>query len=604
MRIVVCVKWVPVLGALRFDPETRRLVRDGVPGEVSSFDARALGGALALRAAHGGEVVALTMGPPGARDGILECLALGADRAVHLLDPVLAGSDTLATARALAAVLTREQPDLVLFGRASTDAETGQVGPEVAELLDLPQATVVRRLTVDPAARTFVAERETDEGFETVTGPLPAVVTAAEDLAAERFPTKVERQGAAAKPIRTVSAADVGLAASDVGAAGSPTWVAGLEQVESPRRGEIVAGDSPEAIAAALGDRLRALVAALGDERPSLPARAAREGAPLWVVAEMGATGPKPVTAELLAKAALLAARLGGPVEALVLGGDDAHAAALAAAGADRVLVVDDPALVPYTTDAHAAVLADAIRTRGPRLVLLASSVRGRDLAPRVAARLGLGLTGDAIDLDVDGEGRVRQMKPAFGGTVVAPILSHVRPDMATVRPGILHAARPDRSRVASVEWLAIGVPSARVRVQEARPLAEGFAAALDAAPLVLGVGRGIGGPAALPPILALAGRLGAGIAATREVTDAGWLPKQHQVGLTGRSIAPRVYVGLALSGAGEHVVGLRRAGVMVAINKNAKAPIFKAADLGVVADYATLLPHLEPALSGLGGAA
>ena len=114
----------------------------------------------------------------------------------------------------------------------------------------------------------------------------------------------------------------------------------------------------------------------------------------------------------------------------------------------------------------------------------------------------------------------------------------------------------------------------------------------------MIGVGRGIGGPAALPPIVALAARLGAALAATREVTDAGWLPKQHQVGLTGRAIAPRLYVALALSGAQEHLVGLRRAGVIVAVNKNPKAPIFKAADVGLVADYASVLPLLESALS------
>src|SRR5205085_9302882 len=128
---------------------------------------------------------------------------------------------------ALAAALSREAPDVALFGRASTDAETGQVGAEVAELLGWPQATNVRRLTLDPAARTFTAERETDDGFETVTGPLPSVVTCAEDVAEERFPSKAERQAAAAKPIATVGIADLGLAARDVGAEGSPTWAAG-----------------------------------------------------------------------------------------------------------------------------------------------------------------------------------------------------------------------------------------------------------------------------------------------------------------------------------------------------------------------------------------
>src|SRR4030095_13644755 len=131
MRFAVCVKYVPLLSELRFDPVSRRLVRDGVRGEPSSFDVRALLGALRLRAAHGGEVVAVTMGPPAARDALTHCLALGAARGVHLCDPALAGSDTLATARALAALLRREPADVVLLGRASVGGETGPGGPEV-----------------------------------------------------------------------------------------------------------------------------------------------------------------------------------------------------------------------------------------------------------------------------------------------------------------------------------------------------------------------------------------------------------------------------------------------------------------------------------------
>ncbi len=599
MRIVVCVKHVPVLSALRFDPKTRRLVREGVPGEVSGFDLRALGAATALRAAHGGEVVALTMGPPAAHEALAECLALGADRGLHVLDRALAGSDTLATARTLAAALRREAPDLVLLGRASTDAETGQVGPEVAELLDLPQVTAVRRLTVDPASRRFEAERETDEGFETVEGSLPVVVTTAEDIAQERFPTKAERQAAATKPIATVGLTDLGLAAGMVGSAGSPTFVAAVEHVEIARRAELVTGDSPAATAHALGERVRALGAGAHtrDDRPVLPDTSAGTGAPVWVVAEVDGRGIRPITAELLAKAATVAAVLGTRVEAVLIGASAAHADALAAAGADRVLVAEGPGLSPYTTDAHAAVLADAIQARAPRLVLLGSTSRGRDLAPRVAARLGLGLTGDAIDLDVDAEGQVRQHKPAFGGAIVAPILSRTRPEMATVRPGVLPAGKPRIGHHAAVEALVVPAVPARVRVRGVQVLSDAAAAAIDSASIVIGVGRGIGGPQALPAILQLAERLGAAVAATREVTDAGWLPRQHQVGLTGRAIAPRLYVALAVGGAMEHMVGLRRAGVIVAVNKNPKAAILKACDLGVVADYTTLLPHLEAAL-------
>jgi electron transfer flavoprotein alpha subunit len=282
-------------------------------------------------------------------------------------------------------------------------------------------------------------------------------------------------------------------------------------------------------------------------------------------------------------------------VEAVVLGGT-VDAAALAAAGADRVLLVEAGELVPYTTDTHASVLADAIRARGPRLVLVGSTAVGRDLAPRVAGRLGLGLTGDAIDLELDEEGRTRQMKPAFGGTIVAPILSRTRPEMATVRPGMLRAARPEPRRTAEVERLEIRPAASRVRVVASTPLG-GEAGELDAAAVVLGVGKGVGGPDGVAKVTALAARLGAAVAATREVTDAGWLPRQLQVGLTGRAIAPRLYVGLGVAGMMEHMVGLRRAGTIVVVNKSAKAPCFKAADLGVLADVHEILPHLEAAL-------
>src|SRR5215470_8168746 len=256
MRIAVCIKQVPVVSALQFDAETRTLKREGVRTEVSSFDVRALLKAIALRQAGGGEVTALTMGPPQAREALAECLALGADRAVHLCDRAFSGADTLATAQALAAALRRERFDLILCGRNSVDAETGQVGPELAELLDLPQVTVARTLEVDPVARTLTAERETDAGLETVTAPLPALVTAAEDIAAERFTTKAEREAAQARPIATYTAADLHADPSRFGAAGSPTWVLGLEAVVEHRRREVIEAETPEAAAGALVDCL------------------------------------------------------------------------------------------------------------------------------------------------------------------------------------------------------------------------------------------------------------------------------------------------------------------------------------------------------------
>ncbi|HVO25519.1 MAG TPA: FAD-binding protein [Candidatus Margulisiibacteriota bacterium] len=607
MRIAVCIKQVPVVSAMQFDPDTKTLKREGVPSEVSAFDVRALVKAVELKAAHGGEVVAVTMGPPQAREALSECLALGADRAVHICDRAFAGSDTLATARALALALRRESFDLVLCGRNSVDAETGQVGPEVAELLDWPQITAARTLTIDATARQLSAERETDDGVETVSAPLPALVTAAEDLAPERFPSKADREAAKTKPCVDLRAAELSSDISQFGSAGSPTWVAGLHHIESTRLGRILEASSIDTAAAELS-RILTQEHGLFDTwkvraQPAIATVAATaqrsRARDVWVLAEVLGSALRPVVFELLAKATALAAATGGHVGAVLLGRDvEPHAAALAAHGADRVLLADDARLAPYCTEVHAAVFAAAIQAHAPGIVLIPSTSMGRDLAPRVAARLQLGLTGDCVDIGIDAAGRLLQYKPAFGGSVVAPILSRTLPEMATVRPGMLSPGQPDPSRQVVIERVALdAVGPPRVRVVERHAGAEA-AAELDAAEVVIGVGKGIGSKDNLQRVEPLRRLLNAALCTTRDVTDDGWLPKQYQVGLTGRAIAPKLYIAIGIRGAFEHMVGVRRAGLIVAINKNAKAPVFKNADYGMVGDYVEAVSALHTHLS------
>jgi electron transfer flavoprotein alpha subunit len=541
------------------------------------------------------------MGPPQAEEALRECLALGADRAVHLCDRAFAGADTLATARALARALQREPFDLILCGRNSVDAETGQVGPEIAELLDLPQVTGAHTLAVEPLARALTAERETDDGFETIRAPVPALVTAAEDLAEERFPTTAQREAAKTRPCIQLDAAALADDASQFGVSGSPTWVAGLHQVDTNRLGRIIAAPSVDDSAARL---VRVLVDDHGlfgvwkvHEQPAIAAIAAapqRQGArDVWVLAEALGGAVRPVSFELLGKAVALAGALGSQVSALLLGhGIEPHAARLAAHGADRVFLADDRRLHPFQTELYADVLSAAIRAHAPGIMLIPATCMGRDLAPRVAARLQLGLTGDCVDIGLDAQGRLLQYKPAFGGSVIAPILSRTLPEMATVRPGMLAPVPADPARRAMITRLSVDVREPRARVVERRSGAES-AADLDAAEIIIGIGMGLGSKENINIVEPLAHVLGAAICTTRDVTDAGWLPKQYQVGLTGRAIAPKLYIAVGIRGAFEHTVGVRRAGLIVAINKNAKAPVFKSADYGIVGDYAEVVPAL-----------
>lgn len=603
MKTVVLVKQVPVVSAMKLDPETKTLKREGVPSEVSSFDVRALLKAVELRNAHGGEVIVLTMGPPQARAALEHCLALGADRGVHLVDRAFAGADTLATARALALALKKEGCDLILCGRYSTDAETGQVGPEVAELLDIPQVTAARKLTVD--GRNITVERETEEGEETVTCSLPALLSATEDLAPEKFPNKAEKEKAKEKPIQEITASELSSDLSQFGAAGSPTWVESVQTVEVAREKKILEGD--------LSTQVDALVQRLldyglfgkwqGDDAASGSrplARKATGGKAVWVVAETLGEQLLPVTLELLGKAGELATKYHGEVGVLLMGrGIDQHVATLAIHGADVVYLAQDMRLAQYSTDIYTALLAKAIQEHKPGAVLFGSTTLGRDLAPRVAARLGLGLTGDCVDLDVNDNGQLLQYKPAFGGNIVAPILSRTSPEMATIRPGMLKKAQPNPARQARIEmlWPDDAVTS-RVQIVSRTEAGAGNAAALDSADIAIGIGKGIGGPANLPVIEQLAEALGgAPLAATRDIVDLGWLPRQHQVGLTGRAIAPKLYFSIGIRGAFEHTVGIRRAGLVVAINKNQKALMFQNADIGIVGDYTEVVPLLTKKL-------
>src|SRR6185295_8339053 len=221
-----------------------------------------------------------------------------------------------------------------------------------------------------------------------------------------------------------------------------------------------------------------------------------------------------------------------------------------------------------------------AIKTHNPMTVLFGSTSNGRDLAPRIAARLSLGLTADCIDLDIDERGELIQYKPAFGGNIVALIYSKTLPQIATVKPGMLRASPADELRNAEVIRLEIPpVQDRRARLIDIRREVSLEVAELDEAQRVICVGTGIGGPE--------------NIGATRRVVDQGWLPRHQQIGLTGKVISPALYVGIGVRGALNHTIGIQQAGTIVAINNDPNAEIFHTSDFGIVGDWAEVVPPL-----------
>jgi electron transfer flavoprotein alpha subunit len=600
MKIIVCIKQVPYIDQLKFDFQTKRVIREGVESEINPFDKRALTHAIQLKKETGAEVIVVTMGPPQAESALREALAMGADRAVHLLGREFAGADTLATARALAAAIRRIGFDLILCGKYATDAETAQVPPMLAELLDLPQVTGVTQ--IEWHDRTFSATREVDYGFETWQGELPALLTAAERLCKPLRVTPQDLERVKEAPIEILQAAQLG-DVSQFGLQGSPTWVEAIESIEPPRKRMIrQASDGIERVVReTVDDLLREGL--FGEWKrathetilPGAVRPASEKG--IWVVAEVIQDALRPVTFEMLGRAVQLAEQNGGHVGALALGSNARQFAdALAAHGADQILLAEHPALQHYATEPYARIVADAIASHKPFAVFFASTANGRDLAPRVAAKLNIGLTGDVIGAHFDAQGRLVQLKPAFGGNIVAPILSKTTPVMATVRPGMLSRAQADSTRRAEI--VAIPVPDTTTRVtRQSSETVTDEGVHLDDAEIVIGVGMGVGGPENLAVVQELCRALDAHIGATRRVVDSGWLPRQLQIGLTGRSIAPHLYIALGVRGAFNHTVGIQRAGIVVAVNTDPNADIFKQCDYGIVGDWQAIVTTMLSAL-------
>ena len=604
MKIVVLVKQVPNPSHVKLDPETKRMVREGVPLELNEFDVYAVTAAIRLREANGGEVVTMTMGPPQAEEALRMTLAMGADRAIHLSDRVFAVADTLGTSRTLALAVAKEGADLVLCGRKTVDSETWQVPPETAAFLGWKQLTSVDRLEL--ADGRLRARRETDEGFDTYELDLPAVVSVAEGINEGIWPAKRDLDATDTDGrISTWTAADL---VDDVeeedtrfGQTGSPTRVLAVKDATPDRHAEV----APSAEVAA--ERVVALLA----EAPGAPASAWEKPSRLgempgrshdcWTVVELVEGQPRDVSLELLGKGRELAGKLGGANVALVIGSGLGEAVREAVRyGAERVVVVDDERLAEYHPETFAAALKSIVESEQPHALLIPSTTQGRDYGPRVAGELELGMTGDCVDLGIDKGGRLIQYKPAYGGNIISVIMGATTPQLATVRPGMFLPVEPrDDAEATIAEREAGPLPEPRTQLIAREHTPDTAAYELDAAEFVVCVGKGIGGPEALPEIAALAARLGAVVGASRGVTDEGWVAKNRQIGLTGRAIAPRLLIEVGVRGAFEHMVGSVRAGVIVGLNANERASIFRHADVGVVGDWRETFPPLVQALEG-----
>ncbi|MBO5094610.1 MAG: electron transfer flavoprotein subunit alpha/FixB family protein [Lachnospiraceae bacterium] len=317
---------------------------------------------------------------------------------------------------------------------------------------------------------------------------------------------------------------------------------------------------------------------------------------------------------ELLGKAKELAAPLNTEVTAVLIGSDVKNLAdSLAEYGADKVILVDDPELKEYRTEPYAHALASVINKYKPEIMLVGATAIGRDLGPTVSARVATGLTADCTVLEIgdfplvavpgkESEQKHNQLlmtRPAFGGNTIATIACpNNRPQMATVRPGVMQKIDPIKGAKAVIEEFNPGfTPNNKyVTIKEVVKAVSNTVDIMDAKVLVSG-GRGVGTPENFKILEDLAEVLGGTVSCSRAVVDAGWKPKDLQVGQTGKTVRPNIYFAIGISGAIQHVAGMEESDIIVAINKDEDAPIFDVADYGIVGDLNKIVPALTAQL-------
>lgn len=322
----------------------------------------------------------------------------------------------------------------------------------------------------------------------------------------------------------------------------------------------------------------------------------------IWVFAEQRDGKLMPVVLELLGEARKLADGVGTEVSAVLCGENvEGLCADLFAYGADKVYLADAPELKNYTTDGYAKVIDEAIKMYKPEIVMYGATHIGRDLGPALAVKSGTGLTADCTQLELPAEDRqFRMTRPAFGGNLMATIMCpHHRPQMSTVRPGVMKKLEnPQTGKQGEIVKLNVSFAEGdiRTKVLEIVKTAKDAVSLTDAKVIVAG-GMGVGSAEGFKLLEELAEKLGGIVAASRAAVDAGWIDKSRQVGQTGTTVKPQIYIACGISGAIQHIAGMQDSDYIIAINNNEAAPIFEVADYGMVGDLHKVIPELIAAL-------
>jgi len=628
LTIISLIKQVPL-------PSEMRMGEDGLMDRtkaksIINIDCQfGLEAGLQLRKQHpGSRLIVCSMGPGSFEASLRTAVSMGYDEAYLLSDRKLGGSDTYATGLAISTMLkhlgfTKDSPDpfIILAGRQTSDGDTAHVPSQVAERIGIPQATFVESVKADGNGNV-IAKRIIEGGYQMMKLPMPCVISLTPTGIPPRKPSLSGAIKARTLKITTFGIDDIGLGTEKIGINGSPTIVVKVVNIVSERPPITMSAGHNEA---SLVDSLIANLKKGGNvlekkekeakkdiDRPDFPEKDFREGARgilTWAEVTNGKISRPSL--ELLTPARNLANQLANDtrVMTLIIGKNvQPMAQTLIEHGSDEVIVVEDDRLEEYLVLPFSSIFAQVIKERKPEIALFAATTSGRELAPRIGMKTDSGVTADCTGLEigeyVDKKEKViytpilESRRPTYGESKLATILGFVCPQISTARAGTFEVPKPVAGRQGIVSGFKPVLTDKDFVVEIVKTVrGEGGLQNLFEADIIISGGRGttndsLGLVKALADALISQG-INAEWASSRPVVDEGVAEYARQVGQTGKTIRPKVYIAIGISGAIQHIAGMKESEKIIAIDHNPKANIFHHADFGIVGEYQDILPEL-----------
>ncbi len=554
MKILVFVKQIPDVNDIKFDENTKRIIRSGVKLMINSFDKKAVEEAVRLKEKYNYETYVATMGPPQAADVLKDSMKMGIDHGILISDKNFGGSDTYITSKILSEVVRIIKPDLVLTGKYSLDGETSQVPPEIAYLSKYNFKSSISGIEINNNA---VITRDEDNGINTMEIELPAVLSVSEKINRARsvpdVPLKEDIKIYDSSTIQNINGRD------------SPTEVIDTYGMDSYRKNEIIDFNKFLDIMGSVKN-----ISAKINSYKKLYDYDSDE-------IFLGLAIDDSVTARQIASKI---AEINGKKMKIVIIGNVEPEDLDGMACHEYIYLKNSDNL--YISE----YVINYIKNNGVKHILCPSNLNGRDISSYIAASLGLGLTADCVDVSIEDD-KMIQHKPSFGGGIIAVIRSKTSPDIATVRKGMF------KIKYESYDYF-VNIMNA-TKMEKVRHISyENIDSRFNKlnTNIIFGIGTGIKRDH-VNRLIEIADKMHASIGATRKIVDMHLIPRQFQIGLTGVSISPELYIAIGISGADNHIVGTRYPEKIIAVNNDREANIFRHSDYGLIMDSSEFIDKL-----------